>query len=763
MALCRECSSFLEGRRMMCPRCGTWTPHDGGSLTSPEVKEEDFVDVMDVQAQDIERIVTGGPWDEAWGGGFVPSTCTLLGGAPGAGKMLCLQTPLATPSGWTTMGAIRRGDTLFDECGNPCRVLQVHAIVHSRRSYAVTFSDGETLIADAEHLWRTSTKRERTAAYRRTDEARARRRAKRSAQGWYDSSLAVWREPKISVTGSVRTTREIADSLHVGAHVNHSIERTAPLKCPRVILPVPPYTLGVWLGDGSTGVGAYTGLDPEVAEHVRAEGYAVRERNYGQRASTWSVYGLAAHLRTAGVLYEKHIPAEYLRASIAQRLELLRGLMDTDGECGRNGQCGFSTTNVGIRDGFYELLTSLGIKANFVERRTRCAGKDYGPHWRFTFSAAMVVFYITRKARRQITPKRGVDGRRYITRIQRVRSVPMRCISVDSPSKLYLAGRGMVPTHNTTLLLQLAVIFAQITRKRSYFISAEQHKGAIKLTLDRLGLPVEHGMIRVLNAQGAGGSIDERVLDKDPPGMIILDSVSALCGNDKHAQITVCKQYIKYAVKYKSKVFLIAHMTKEHDYAGLMALQHEVDALVTLFPDEDGSRTLRAWKNRYGATHGDFKLLMTERGFIAAPPPPEKKKKKGVIIGPEIMMPGGTSTPLALEEIASLPRQKWRKPEAPDEIVAPSGERLVNRKKAREGKIKSKEILDEIMGARAGRAAAVEGEARKSRREPKPTAVERAKEHADRAALSEKRAKVKPAAKQKPERARKTKVKEARA
>jgi hypothetical protein len=69
------------------------------------------------------------------------------------GKALALDTPLATPTGWTTMGAVQVGDVLFDETGTPCRVTGTTGVMLNRRCYRVRFSDGSSIIADADHLW----------------------------------------------------------------------------------------------------------------------------------------------------------------------------------------------------------------------------------------------------------------------------------------------------------------------------------------------------------------------------------------------------------------------------------------------------------------------------------------------------------------------------------------------------------------------------------------------------------------------------------
>ncbi|WP_319825850.1 phage terminase large subunit family protein [Thalassovita sp.] len=69
------------------------------------------------------------------------------------GKALALDTPLVTPTGWTTMGDVQVGDILFDETGAPCRVTAATDVMRNRRCYRVRFSDGSSIIADAEHLW----------------------------------------------------------------------------------------------------------------------------------------------------------------------------------------------------------------------------------------------------------------------------------------------------------------------------------------------------------------------------------------------------------------------------------------------------------------------------------------------------------------------------------------------------------------------------------------------------------------------------------
>ncbi|HEY2949046.1 MAG TPA: DNA translocase FtsK 4TM domain-containing protein, partial [Micromonosporaceae bacterium] len=86
----------------------------------------------------------------------------LIAGATGAGKALALDTPVPTPRGWTTMGALQVGDQVFDERGQPCTIIAATPVMHGRPCYEVEFSDGTVIVADAQHQWLTTTRAGRT-------------------------------------------------------------------------------------------------------------------------------------------------------------------------------------------------------------------------------------------------------------------------------------------------------------------------------------------------------------------------------------------------------------------------------------------------------------------------------------------------------------------------------------------------------------------------------------------------------------------------
>jgi phage terminase large subunit GpA-like protein len=334
------------------------------------------------------------------------------------GKALALDTPIATPSGWTAMGDLAVGDELFDQLGRRCRVTFATPVMHDRECYRVIFSDDSSIVADADHLWAVQSD---TVLVRGTP--------------WGG------RGPREGVL----TTREIAATCNwiTGkrriVRNRYAIPVTRPLDLPDTVLPIDPYTLGVWLGDGHSYSGNFTAEEQDLP-HIADE--------------------LATTLTMAIRLSDdKAIPAAYLRASKAQRLALLQGLMDTDGSCHSNGRCEIITTSPLLAAGYSELLASLGIK--FTAKTADGERRPGAEATRFSFLAyaETPVFRMPRKVMPQVSrhgSRRTTETeRRRIVVVEPVPSVPVRCIQVDSLSHLFLAGRAMIPTHNTEMTLNL--------------------------------------------------------------------------------------------------------------------------------------------------------------------------------------------------------------------------------------------------------------------------------------------------------------------
>ncbi|MQA63650.1 MAG: replicative DNA helicase [Actinophytocola sp.] len=295
----------------------------------------------------------------------------IVAARPGIGKALALDTPLATPDGWTTMGEVQVGDRLIGADGSPITVVAATEVMLDRPCYEVEFADGSVLVADGEHQWLTETPGSGPA---------------------------------------VHTTARIAADLRS----SHSVSNCRALDLPERALPLPPYVLGALLGAGDL---TSATLGPEVVCHIEAE------------------------------LDDQRIPREYLRGSGAQRRALLAGLLDTDGTVHPDGSVGYRDADPRLAEDVYELIVSLGY---------RCERTAYG----LSFSTDDIVFrvagkQIEHKERRRAAGTRAA-GSRAIVDVRPVRSVPVRCVEVDADDHLYLAGRSMIPTHNSTLGLDFA-------------------------------------------------------------------------------------------------------------------------------------------------------------------------------------------------------------------------------------------------------------------------------------------------------------------
>ena len=388
------------------------------------------------------------------------ATEILYGGAAGGGKALALDTPIPTPDGWITMGDLSVGDAVFDENGQACRVIAATVVMRGRPCYRVALSDGGSIVADAGHQWLTFDLNEREALRRRTPEFRANRRQRRPRRGTgarpdlVERNTGAEHDTLGAPTGTVRTTAEMAESVTHRGRTNHAIRVCPGLSLPDADLLVDPYVMGAWLGDGTSSQAAITTADPEILVEIGRRGYTVTDRT---SVYAYGILGLLDGLRESGVLNNKHIPRAYLRGSEAQRLDLLRGLMDTDGTALPAGGCEFYTTSPALAEGVRELLVSLGIKANVREARAMLDGRDCGPKYRIKFTTSRPVFTLERKAERQPDSERGVQDWRIVTAVEPVESVPVRCIQVDSGSSLFLAGAGMVPTHNSHLMRVAAI------------------------------------------------------------------------------------------------------------------------------------------------------------------------------------------------------------------------------------------------------------------------------------------------------------------
>src|SRR5919197_651960 len=401
------------------------------------------IELLHDDRREITGIPTGFPELDRLTSGLQNSNLVIVAARPAVGKALALDTPLPTPTGWTTMGEVTVGDQLIGADGRPTTVVAATDVMHGRPCYEVQFSDGTVVVADAHHQWLT--------------EKRAARKSAWAAARGYNRSRTQRTFP------SVKTTEELLATLRcngVERRLNHALVNTKPLHLPAQELPLPPYALGVWMGDGHAASARITTADPEIIVHLEADGLQVVPHGrllHTLRLPERSHGTVQAMLHSLGVLDDKHIPASYLRASEAQRRSLLAGLLDTDGTVTGSGAVQFSVTSRRLAKDTRELIVSLGYRCSLARKRVKGRTAASSTAFTLTFSTADEVFRLERKRLMHKERKGpGRTGKRLITDVRPVPSVPVRCVEVDSPDHLYLASRSMVPTHNSTLGLDIA-------------------------------------------------------------------------------------------------------------------------------------------------------------------------------------------------------------------------------------------------------------------------------------------------------------------
>jgi len=283
----------------------------------------------------------------------------------------------------------------------------------------------------------------------------------------------------------VMTTLEmLSEGIRIGraGRVRFAIRLTRPFE-PTIApeLPLDPYVLGAWLGDGASNCGQLAqgagetctdefGLTDQA--HLLAQLAEFEPRMIQSSEFVIGTRGLMTKLRAVGVLNNKHIPSSYSRASATQRLALLQGLMDTDGHIAPDGGCELALCRHSLALGALDLIRSLGIKADLnsspamiteadPDRPGFTRRRQTSTRHRILFTTTTPVFRLPRKAARIPTTVRDTQNWLYITDIVPTEPEPARCIQVDSSDSTYLAG-GWIPTHNTVLLLDLADQFARI-------------------------------------------------------------------------------------------------------------------------------------------------------------------------------------------------------------------------------------------------------------------------------------------------------------
>ena len=336
---------------------------------------------------------------------------------PQHGKALEITTPVLTANrGWIEHGSLREGDIVYAPNGSRVKVEAVTPHYQCECS-EIEFAEGRSVIAANEHEW-----------------------------GCYipDSNHKPVYHPRIE-------TREICGKVKGR---NPYLMVASSLSGEQKDLPIPPYLLGLWLGDGSSrNKQICKSLDDCEFFLSRYPGKVVRKK--GNIAYITFNALNNTKLKQLGVFANKHIPREYLNADVSQRISLLQGIMDTDGYCDKRGNCEISQVNETLSEDICELVRGLGYKPGVLQGDAKLYGRIVSKKYRICFNPDKgdEVFSLPRKAERlrnKVTRDRADKMKHFIHKITPCGGHIVNCIQVEGG--YYLVGKELRPTHNSEIV-----------------------------------------------------------------------------------------------------------------------------------------------------------------------------------------------------------------------------------------------------------------------------------------------------------------------
>src|SRR5438034_947855 len=313
----------------------------------------EYIERLYERKEHVTGIATGFEKLDLETSGLQPSDFIIIAGRPSMGKAQPLDAQVKTVAGWKRMGDLKLGDELASVDGRRSLVSGIFP-QGPEQVYRVTFSDGRSTEASAQHLWRVH--------YRN------------------------WREPR------TLSSERVAQMLRVKRYRHRLwIDVPSGVHGHAEALPIDPWLLGALLGDGKlSGTSLiFSTSDAAMLEQFlerTREGFALRavggydwrivQATGAHRRGTQGVSPnrLMEALRGLGLWGirsdEKFIPDIYLNASREARLDVVRGLMDTDGWVERWGSARFCSTSERLARNVAELVRSLGGWCSVRGRRT---------------------------------------------------------------------------------------------------------------------------------------------------------------------------------------------------------------------------------------------------------------------------------------------------------------------------------------------------------------------------------------------------------
>ena len=382
----------------------------------------------------------------------------------GLGKAQPLDAKILTPNGWVRMGDIKVGDLVISRNGLPTRVTAIYP-QGKKEIFEVVFSDGSKTRCCDEHLWLTQTENDRKKmAYHRS------------------------RGREVFIEGTPKLLKDIRKTLiHGKKQKNHKIPMVHPVEFEKRNFEIDPYVLGAILGDGGLTAKfvSFTNSEEEVVGRVRSfleERFNTvelkeynpekpNEHRIAKKVMDGGPNEFVQALKRLGLMgcrsEQKFVPDEYMFGSIDQRIDLLHGLMDTDGYVSKDGiTVQFNSASERLANAVKELVQSLGGIAWLSVKKTPALDSHVVS---IRMPAEINPFSLKRKAQR-VKPKSKYVPVRYIVAVNSVGEEEAQCIQVDNPEHLYVTDEYIV-THNTfTALAAVQHVQAIGVKKKTLFV-----------------------------------------------------------------------------------------------------------------------------------------------------------------------------------------------------------------------------------------------------------------------------------------------------
>lgn len=414
------------------------------------------------------------------------------------GKQQPTSEPVLTPHGWKMIGDIKVGEYVIGGDGRPTKVMGVYP-QSERTTYRLIASDGTETRCGPDHLW----------TVHRWDEANG---------------------SKTRITETISTAAIIAKGLHRngGKARRWALPVAGPIEFADTgaDLPIDPYTLGIILGDGHiepTGYVTITSWDEEILAAVAPAECWRGEHEIG--TSFWS-----RPLRHVGLSgrrsWEKFIPQAYMQASVADRFDLLFGLMDSDGTA-EASWASFCSTSGQLALDIVALARSLGCVCKMRAPATKKYTYNGEPRegriaYVVQIKSTAAPFKVQRKVDSWSPSDRRGEWLRFIDTIEKVADEDSVCIQVEASDGLYVTN-GFLVTHNTSVLDSIWWALTGTSNVQKSPIRAGCEKAFIQLDLGKLQVTrkfaeKEGGHTTTLEVRDADGN-------KFQGGQSILDAI----------------------------------------------------------------------------------------------------------------------------------------------------------------------------------------------------------------------------------------------